>query len=393
MKMKITNPQRMKLVAPLMAALLLSACGGDDSESLLSQPGANTLPGVTQPGEGSDGFCTWPDEKGLADCGGEDGNGDGYGDEGDSNQNGYCEPGEYRTRDCDGLYVAPVEDGSIDAEQGSPMVSVEVAPSELTVYKMLAGALSAQGTFENGQEKNVSGMVHWRSGDDALVSVYDPQSEGYDGSLESVSVTGVEVGSTLVTAEGSTSEMTSSSVVSVETGTVNVDSVSLQFENGNDTVTAGLTLQGYVEFELEEKPGETLSTLDEGVDSAEFVTWSLSPAVDGISVDENGLVTVASPLTDEMLEQSPITLTADFIDEGLFGDVPTKEASFTVVLGEVTGTDVVLERDGVVLTDADTIVKGDTLQGKAEVTFDDGSTYATQDATLVVWSVSPSDSG
>ncbi|NRF82292.1 hypothetical protein HRJ45_24625, partial [Vibrio coralliilyticus] len=393
MKMKITNPQRMKLVAPLMVALLLSACGGDDSESLLSQPGANTLPGVTQPGEGSDGFCTWPDEKGLADCGGEDGNGDGYGDEGDSNQNGYCEPGEYRTRDCDGLYVAPVEDGSIDAEQGSPMVSVEVAPSELTVYKMLAGALSAQGTFENGQEKNVSGMVHWRSGDDALVSVYDPQSEGYDGSLESVSVTGVEVGSTLVTAEGSTSEMTSSSVVSVETGTVNVDSVSLQFENGNDTVTAGLTLQGYVEFELEEKPGETLSTLDEGVDSAEFVTWSLSPAVDGISVDENGLVTVASPLTDEMLEQSPITLTADFIDEGLFGDVPTKEASFTVVLGEVTGTDVVLERDGVVLTDADTIVKGDTLQGKAEVTFDDGSTYATQDATLVVWSVSPSDSG
>ncbi|MEZ8099289.1 hypothetical protein [Vibrio bivalvicida] len=149
MKMKITNPQRMKLVAPLMAALLLSACGGDDSESLLSQPGANTLPGVTQPGEGSDGFCTWPDEKGLADCGGEDGNGDGYGDEGDSNQNGYCEPGEYRTRDCDGLYVAPVEDGSIDAEQGSPMVSVEVAPSELTVYKMLTGALSGQSGGES----------------------------------------------------------------------------------------------------------------------------------------------------------------------------------------------------------------------------------------------------
>ncbi|MCC2525796.1 hypothetical protein [Vibrio coralliilyticus] len=36
--MKVTNPQRIKRVAPLVAALLLSACGGDESESLLSQP-------------------------------------------------------------------------------------------------------------------------------------------------------------------------------------------------------------------------------------------------------------------------------------------------------------------------------------------------------------------
>ncbi|WGV98267.1 thrombospondin type 3 repeat-containing protein [Vibrio sp. YMD68] len=35
--MRITNKQRMKLVAPLMAALLLSACGGDDTKGLPSQ--------------------------------------------------------------------------------------------------------------------------------------------------------------------------------------------------------------------------------------------------------------------------------------------------------------------------------------------------------------------
>ncbi|NRF27989.1 hypothetical protein HRJ45_23700 [Vibrio coralliilyticus] len=43
--MKVTNPLPIKRVAPLFTALLLSACGGDDSESLLSQPKWSSSPG------------------------------------------------------------------------------------------------------------------------------------------------------------------------------------------------------------------------------------------------------------------------------------------------------------------------------------------------------------
>ncbi|MGC9402961.1 thrombospondin type 3 repeat-containing protein, partial [Vibrio genomosp. F10 str. 9ZC157] len=51
--MTITNKQRMKMVAPLMAALLLSACGDKGDEGLPSQ---TTLAGDSQMCQVSPGF-------------------------------------------------------------------------------------------------------------------------------------------------------------------------------------------------------------------------------------------------------------------------------------------------------------------------------------------------
>ncbi|MBE4593889.1 hypothetical protein BOO24_16270 [Vibrio navarrensis] len=380
--------------APLMMSLLLMACGGEDS-GLPNQgigngggnpPMFNGFCAVGEEGtEDCDGFCTLPEEEGSDDCGYGSNGGNGNG-----NGNSVCEVGEDHTPDCDGLYVSPAEKGSID-ENGSPLSSITVSPDPLTLYKPLGGELTATGTFDNGQSKNITGLLDWTSGDEAIATVEGP-SEGYNGNLESVAVASQGVGSTTMTAQSDT--VSGEVAVSVVQGTVNANSVALMLEH--ESVNLNLSNQATVEFELEEQPGVTLSSAD--MADAGNITWQLHPEADGLSVDEEGKV--STEMTQETLgltQTDPrITVVANFEAGGLLAGITAMQKDFTLTAStvDVDATQVVTTVDGTASHEsALEVPKGSDVKVQAEFHFEDGTVYTTAESEHVTWTVSPEDSG
>ncbi|MBE3654583.1 DUF1566 domain-containing protein [Vibrio navarrensis] len=389
---KIQKKHAMK-AAPLMMSLLLMACGGEDS-GLPNQGAGNggnpppTFNGFCAIGEEGtedcDGFCTLPEEEGSEDCGYGANGGNGYG-----NGNGVCEAGEYQTPDCDGLYVSPAEKGSID-ENGAKLSSIAVSPDPLTLYSPLGGELTATGTFDNGQSKNITGLLDWTSGNEAVATVDNPTTNGYDGNVEAVAVTSQGVGSTSITAQSDT--VLTEVPVSVEQGTVNSNSVALQLEN--DSVNINLTNQATVEFELEQQPGVTISSAD--LADAGNITWQLDPQVNGLSVDEEGKVSTELTQETMALNGQLVTVVANFDAGGLFAGITGQQKAFTLTASPVDGdaTQVVTTVDGTTSHESTLEVpKGSDVSVEAEFHFEDGSSYTTTDSEYVTWTVSPEDSG
>ncbi|WP_082069662.1 DUF823 domain-containing adhesin [Vibrio sp. S234-5] len=393
---KMKKKHAMK-VAPLMMSLLLMACGGEDS-GLPNQgigngnggggnpPMFNGFCAVGEEGtEDCDGFCTLPEEEGSEDCGYGSNGGNGNG-----NGNGVCEAGEDHTPDCDGLYVSPAEKGSID-ENGAQLSSITVSPDPLTLYKPLGGELTATGTFDNGQSKNITGLLDWTSGDEAIATVEGP-SEGYDGNIESVAVASQGVGSTTMTAQSDT--VSGEVAVSVAQGTVNANSVALMLEH--ESVNLNLSNQATVEFELEEQPGVIISSAD--MADAGNITWQLDPQENGLSVDAEGKVSTEMTTETLGLTQSDphITVVANFDAGGLFAGVTGMQKDFTLTASAVDGgaTQVVTTVDGTTSHEsALDVPKGSEVKVEAEFHFEDGSSYTTTDSEYVTWTVSPEDSG
>ncbi|KJR30121.1 hypothetical protein UF06_09810 [Vibrio sp. S234-5] len=384
-------------VAPLMMSLLLMACGGEDS-GLPNQgigngnggggnpPMFNGFCAVGEEGtEDCDGFCTLPEEEGSEDCGYGSNGGNGNG-----NGNGVCEAGEDHTPDCDGLYVSPAEKGSID-ENGAQLSSITVSPDPLTLYKPLGGELTATGTFDNGQSKNITGLLDWTSGDEAIATVEGP-SEGYDGNIESVAVASQGVGSTTMTAQSDT--VSGEVAVSVAQGTVNANSVALMLEH--ESVNLNLSNQATVEFELEEQPGVIISSAD--MADAGNITWQLDPQENGLSVGAEGKGSTEMTTETLGLTQSDphITVVANFDAGGLFAGVTGMQKDFTLTASAVDGgaTQVVTTVDGTTSHEsALDVPKGSEVKVEAEFHFEDGSSYTTTDSEYVTWTVSPEDSG
>ncbi|MBE3671221.1 hypothetical protein BOO25_20045 [Vibrio navarrensis] len=380
--------------APLMMSLLLMACGGEDS-GLPNQgigngggkpPMFNGFCALGEEGtEDCDGFCTLPEEEGSDDCGYGSNGGNGNG-----NGNGVCEAGEDHTPDCDGLYVSPAEKGSID-ENGSPLSSITVSPDPLTLYKPLGGELTATGTFDNGQSKNITGLLDWTSGDEAIATVEGP-SEGYNGHLESVAVASQGVGSTTITAQSDT--VSDEVAVSVAQGTVNANSVALMLEH--ESVNLNLSNQATVEFELEEQPGVIISSAD--MADVGNITWQLDPEANGLSVDEEGKVsTEMTPETLGLTQSDPrITVVANFDAGGLLAGVTGMQKDFTLTASavDIGATQVVTTVDGTSSHEsALEVPKGSDVSVKAEFHFEDDTVYTTAESEHVTWTVSPEDSG
>nr|CAC40972.1 hypothetical protein [Vibrio pommerensis] len=391
---KMKKKHAMK-VAPLMMSLLLMACGGEDS-GLPNQGIGNGNGGGGNPPmfkgfcavgeegtEDCDGFCTLPEEEGSEDCG--------YGSNGgNGNGNGVCEAGEDHTPDCDGLYVSPAEKGSID-ENGAQLSSITVSPDPLTLYKPLGGELTATGTFDNGQSKNITGLLDWTSGDEAIATVEGP-SEGYDGNIESVAVASQGVGSTTMTAQSDT--VSGEVAVSVAQGTVNANSVALMLEH--ESVNLNLSNQATVEFELEEQPGVIISSAD--MADAGNITWQLDPQENGLSVDAEGKVSTEMTTETLGLTQSDphITVVANFDAGGLFAGVTGMQKDFTLTASAVDGgaTQVVTTVDGNESHEsALEVPKGSEVKVEAEFHFEDDTVYTTTDSEYVTWTVSPEDAG
>lgn len=375
--------------APLMMSLLLMACGGEDSG--LPTQGAGNVPAFNgfcalgeEGTEDCDGFCTLPEEEGSEDCGYGANGGNGYG-----NGNGVCEAGEYQTPDCDGLYVSPAEKGSID-ENGSPLSSITVSPDPLTLYSPLGGELTATGTFDNGQSKNITGLLDWTSDNEAVATVDNPTTNGYDGTLEAVAVTSQGVGSTSITAQSDT--VSTEVPVSVEQGTVNANSVALTLEHEN--VNINLSNQATVEFELEQQPGVTVSSAD--IADAGNITWQLDPQVNGLSVDEEGKVSTELTQETMALNGQLVTVVANFDAGGLFDGITGQQKDFTLTASalDVDATQVVTTVDGTTSHEPTLEVpKGSDISVEAEFHFEDGSSYTTSDSEYVTWTVSPEDAG
>ncbi|EPF2929926.1 adhesion domain-containing protein [Vibrio navarrensis] len=375
--------------APLMMSLLLMACGGEDSglptQGTGNVPAFNGFCALGEEGtEDCDGFCTLPEEEGTEDCGYGANGGNGYG-----NGNGVCEAGEYQTPDCDGLYVSPAEKGSID-ENGAQLSSITVSPDPLTLYSPLGGELTATGTFDNGQSKNITGLLDWTSGNEAVATVDNPTTNGYDGTLEAVAVTSQGVGSTSITAQSDT--VSTEVPVSVEQGTVNANSVALTLEH--ESVNINLSNQATVEFELEQQPGVTVSSAD--IADAGNITWQLDPQVNGLSVDEEGKVSTELTQETMALNGQLVTVVANFDAGGLFDGITGQQKDFTLTASAVDGdaTQVVTTVDGTTSHEsALEVEKGSDISVEAEFHFEDGSSYTTSDSEYVTWTVSPADSG
>ena len=364
--------------------------GNIDSDGDGIPNGKETIEGwdPNDPSDPYDGFCSMPQEDGKPDCGGEDNDGDGQGDNGSSNLNGYCEAGEHHTPDCDGLYVSPAEDGSIDGNKGSALTDLAVTPEALGLEQDLKGQLSATATFANDMQKNVSGLVVWLSDNESVASVYNPADSGYDGHKSTVDVTANSSGETDISATGS-SKSSSARITVTEPGAVLTNTVLLKLENTH--VAVGLTNQAFVEYKVEGSD-QTRTTLD--IADTDAITWSVSPVTEGLSIDAEGKITVGkNDKTIALIGSNSITATATYKSTGIFNGVTSQSETFSLTLGTVSDTNVALSKDGTTLSTTDSIYKGDNLKAAAVLTDGNGDEYITSDPDLVEWNISPASSG
>ncbi|EPF2929939.1 adhesion domain-containing protein [Vibrio navarrensis] len=362
---------------PVAICFLLMACGGESSSSSSQSP-ISPLDGLCAVGEENskdcDGFCTYPEEGDSQDCGYGVNEGRGYGD-GD----GICEEGEYQTPDCDGLYVSPVEDGSIDSA-GAALKGLTVSPTSFSVYQGVSAEVSATGIFANNQTKNLSGLVHWSSAAPSYVTVYDPQSQGYDASLESVTVEGRQTTETPISISANSNGQQAISAVMVEQGTLDENSLQVSLEN--DRIPLGFTGQAYVEFSFLETPDTQISS--QYLNDSDYVTWSIEPEIEGVSVTSEGQI-VTSLEAIEAIDQLLVVKATGVNDSILQGEVETRSFQLTnpnLDSGESTLT---LERSEVYY--------GTNVQADMTFHFNDGQAYQTHSSDYVRWSVFPENMG
>ncbi|WP_158134242.1 adhesion domain-containing protein [Vibrio navarrensis] len=362
---------------PVAICFLLMACGGESSSSS-SQPPVSSLDGLCAVGEENskdcDGFCTYPEEGDSQDCGYGVNEGRGYGD-GD----GICEEGEYQTSDCDGLYVSPVENGSIDSA-GAALTGLTVSPSSFSVYQGVSTEVSATGIFANNQTKNLSGLIHWSSAAPSYVTVYDPQSQGYDASLESVTVEGLQTTETPISISANSNGQQAISAVMVEQGTLDENSLQVSLEN--DRIPLGFSGQAYVEFSFLEAPDTQISS--QYLNDSDYVTWSIEPEIEGVSVTSEGQI-VTSLEAIEAIDQLLVVKATGVNDSILQGEVETRSFHLTnpnLDSGESTLT---LERSEVYY--------GTNVQADMTFHFNDGQSYQTHSSDYVLWSIFPENMG
>ncbi|OEF07797.1 hypothetical protein [Vibrio genomosp. F10] len=412
--MTITNKQRMKMVAPLMAALLLSACGDKGDEGLPSQ---TTLAGDSQMCEVSPGFSIACDD---------DNDGQSNADElaAGTDPNNPNDPVQGGNEDHDGdglkkgLEVAmgwddndpdnPVKDGNKD-EDGD---GIKKGREEIEGWD----DNDANNPIPNGHED--SDDDHIKKGLEAI--------QGWDDTDSNVPVNGGNQDSDGDKLNDGLEEINSQDKVEPEWdkndpdkpvpgGASNDDSdnfskaeevingwddndpnnpissenvQSVELVLSNSVVKPGLGLQASIDYQAQGY-SDTFTTLD--VPDADHVSWGIVNAngdsVVGLTPTSEGHLTI--PESAEVMDyvDEPLTMQATFTEEGWFKHQTPQEKTFTVTLAEVSSSEVALLKDGVPLEGSEINI-GDSIQAQTTVTLADGSEIlAPSDASTGTWSI------
>ncbi|MCC2525785.1 Lcl domain-containing protein [Vibrio coralliilyticus] len=371
--MKVTNPQRIKRVAPLFAALLLSACGGDESESLLSQPEWAGYPGQVcdspydQCDSDSDDISSgletaqeWDDNDPNTPV--ENGNGD---DDGDGISNGQEVSEGWDQNDANDPVINGHEDKDGDGIANGLETVQEWDDSD------------PNNPVENGNEDDDGDGI--TNGQEVIEGwdLNDPNNPVDRGNADNDG-DGFPAGQEWLENWDDNDANNPITALNVNTPTLVLD---------NAQVTPGMGLQASIEFSVEGEP-ETYSTLD--VPDSRHVTWQVLET-DGTALAElvptsEGYVTI--PGSEEALAfaDAPLVMQANFLEGGWFEGQPTQEKIFTVTLAAVSESEVSLLINGEPLEGS--IYVGETVVGQATVYLADGSEIvAPADSSLGTWSV------
>ncbi|MBR0208262.1 MAG: hypothetical protein IJQ43_05150 [Oscillospiraceae bacterium] len=115
------------------------------------------------------------------------------------------------------------------------------------------------------------------------------------------------------------------------------------------------------------------------------VRWSISPEATGVSIDQDGCVTVTPAALEIAAEPKTFTVTASFESEGL--TLSNSEKTFTVSLAERKAAEIHLLRNGERLGVSDTVTipsaEGTTQQQYAAVVYDQ---YGSVRGEEIIWS-------
>ena len=185
---------------------------------------------------------------------------------------------------------SPCRRGRIDCAAGKELTSISVEPNPVSVVKTLTDNLVATGTFDSGATKNITGLLAWSSG--KHVEVLSPASGVFDGQLESAQVK--EMKSAVDNSDDVAQDING---LPIEYGAVTVTGPNLEPGSGirdGDAFEHPLGYTSQLKFCVTtEEFGELCSTDndEDGGGDASFITWSTSPASDGLLIDEEGLLT------------------------------------------------------------------------------------------------------
>ncbi|WP_051686564.1 DUF1566 domain-containing protein [Vibrio pacinii] len=368
--MKFVNQQQIKKVAPLMVALLMSACGHEDNSG---------------PPIGGGSVCS-----GYAVC---DSDGDGINDEQEidngtdpSDSNDPVQDGDLDS-DGDGIKDGqetvegwdkndannPVQEGHLDSDSDGIKDGLE----EINDWGKNDPSNPAQdGNKDNdgdGLKKGQETIEGWDDNDTnnpVNDGAADNDGDGYLAGQENV--------------EG-WDDFDEDNPISAQ----NVENVDLVLDN--EAVTPGMSLQASVTFELS-TTDETQTTLD--MPDANHISWSVVDSsdnkVEALNPTSEGKVTIPDVEEALTLAQQDFFVQATFLDDGWFEGQTVQDKAFMVTLAEVSSTEVVLLKDGVPLVDNQILV-GESVKAQSTVQLEDGNDITVpDDETLGVWSISKS---